>query len=414
VCLYVDSTETNYLCLSLARDHVCLSVTLSLCLSVRCKEFCDLLRRSEQKKQPISTGAGRMKVAGDWSYIYFLVPSVFSFLFSCAVIYKVTSNQQNLKKKFHQLTLLIAVFDFIQCVSWFFGPRYETETTLCLAQEYMFQLGSFGQGITAVIICTTISKAIQFGKVPTWKNKEIIPWVLSLPICLTLSVSFNTATMFCPFNKHHELYHPNLTHNSPVLKHLVCYILCYLFPLLMCVISTLWYTIRSMYTAYRKSDRAIYQVAQQLRLYPLMLAICMSPIVSYFISVIITGEESHPLLFLGAILASSSGIINGWVYFHIIRNSKERSYSTHHFRGEVTSSFLMTEHSVRSPAKSKSKTASGALSPRTDEDSSFGYYDASDRGSSAVSENQLADTYDDDLSECNAAIVCPFSPPAPV
>jgi hypothetical protein len=219
-----------------------------------------------------------------------------------------------------------------------------------------------------------------------------------LPICLTLSVSFNTATMFCPFNKHHELYHPNLTHNSPVLKHLVCYILCYLFPLLMCVISTLWYTIRSMYTAYRKSDRAIYQVAQQLRLYPLMLAICMSPIVSYFISVIITGEESHPLLFLGAILASSSGIINGWVYFHIVWNSKERVSSTH-FRGEISSSLLMTDPQLATRPKKKHDFLTSWHEKSEPPLESLSYLH-SQSGSSAVSDVPAL-SYGDDLSICH-------------
>jgi hypothetical protein len=355
-----------------------------------------VIQVSSPKKGFCVGNRSKMKVAGDWSYIYFLVPSICSFLFSSAVIYLIASNKNNLKKKFHQLTLLIALFDFIQCSSWFLGPRYETDTTLCLIQEYMFQIGSLGQGITAVIVCRTIAKAIQFGKVPTWNSQWIIPWVLSLPMCITLSASFNTATMFCPFNEHHEIYQKNITRDSSVFRSLICYSLCYLFPLFMCVISTLWYTIRSMYTAYRKSDRAIYQVAQQLRLYPLMLAICMSPIASYFLSVIITGEENHPLLFIGAILASSSGIINGWVYFIIIRNSKERASSTH-FRGEISSSLLMTDPQFGTQ-RTKGKFKSWHEKSEPPLESSLSYHE-SQSGSSAVSDAP-AISYGDDLSTC--------------
>jgi hypothetical protein len=363
-----------------------------------------------------------MKVEGDWSYIYFLVPSITSFLCSSSVIYKVTANKSNLKKKFHQLTLLIAVFDFIQCFSWFLGPRYEEETVLCHGQEYLFQIGSFGQGITAVIICTTIAKAIQCGKVPTWRNKGIVAWILLLPLCIGFSIAFNTATLFCPFNKHHELYHPNLTHSAPVLPHLIAYILCYLFPLLLCVIFTLWYTIRSMYVAYRKSDKAIFQVAQQLKLYPLMLALCMFPIVSYVISIIITGVESHPLLFVGAIFASSSGMINGFFYFLIIRNSKERSYSAQNFNGQMSSSFLMTDNCRKVPSKSKERKKSTPSpnrigTPRAETDhedfdqgeSSFGYYEDDDgyayedKGSSAISDSRAL-SYGDDLSDCESTV----------
>lgn len=299
------------------------------------------------------------------------------------------------------------------------GPRYEEDTILCRGQEYLFQIGSMGQGIISVIICTTISKAIQFGKVPTWKHKGIIAWVLLLPLCITFSVSFNTATMFCPFNKHHELYHPNITRSSPILPHLICYILSYLFPLLLCVVFTLWHTVRSMYIAYCKSDKAIFQVAQQLRLYPAMLALCMSPIVSYFITIIITGIDYHPLLFIGAILASSSGMINGAVYFFIIRNSKERSYSTHQFHGQITSSFLMTE-STRKVPKPKSRTPSkkrnspGGVAGETenddfdDQESSFGYYDDgySERGSSAISDaGGRMVSYHEDISECGDSTI---------
>lgn len=360
----------------------------------------------------------KMQVGGDWSYLYFLIPSLASFLLSSSVIYKVTLNKQNLRKKFHQLTLLIALFDFIQCFSWFLGPRYEVETKLCQGQEYLFQIGSLGQGIISVIICTTISQAIQFGKVPTWKHKGIIAWVLLLPVCIIFSISFNTATMFCPFNKHHELYHPNISRSAPILPHLISYILSYLFPLLLCVLFTLWHTVRSMYIAYRKSDKAIFHVARQLRLYPAMLVLCMSPIVSYFITIIVTGKDYHPLLFIGAILASSSGMINGAVYFTIIRNSKERTYSTHHFHEQITSSFLMTE-STRKIAKKKSRDKEGVSKKRNspgvvagetenddseDQESSFGYYDDSERGSSAISEQGRV-SYHEEISECGDSTI---------
>jgi hypothetical protein len=368
-------------------------------------------QKQYQTRRYYGGDAARMKVGGDWSYIYFLVPSICSFFFSCSVIYKVTANKSNLKKKFHQLTLLIAVFDFIQCFSWFLGPRYEKETVLCHGQEYLFQIGSLGQGITAVIICTTISTAIQSGKVPTWRNQRIMPWIIFLPLCIIFSIAFNTATLFCPFNKHHELYHPNITRNAPVLPHLICYILCYLLPLLICVIVTLWHTIRSMYAAYCKSDKAIFQVAQQLKLYPLVLIVCVSPIGSYFLATILSDQSSHPLLFVGAILACSSGMINGLIYFIIIQNSKERPYATHHFQGQASSSLLMTGSNIPTNkdgnpinASSKKKTIFVA---EEDRESSFGYYaNSNSAGSSAISDPRILSS-DDDLFECNTPTLLP-------
>lgn len=356
-----------------------------------------------------------MKVKGDWSYLYFLIPSITSFCFSSSVIFKVLNNKINLKKKFHQLTLLIAIFDFIQCFSWFLGPRYETKSLLCKGQEYLFQIGSLGQGIISVIICTTIAQAIESGKVPSWNSKKIYFWILLFPICLSFSIGFNTATMFCPFNRQHELYHPNITSSAPILPHLIAYILAYLFPLLLCCIFTIYYTIRSMYTARHKSDKAVYQVVQQLRLYPIMLTLCISPIASYFIAIIITGYDCHPLLFVGAILASSSGMINGLVYFMIIQNLKERPYSQNGFQQQITSSFLMTENAPKKKKKKSQKTNKLAGNPEvanetenddTDEqdlESSYNHsYYEDDHGSSAVSDTRMI-SYSEDISECHEA-----------
>lgn len=353
-----------------------------------------------------------MKVQGDWSYLYFLIPSIISFCLSSSVIFKVLSDKINLKKKFHQLTLLIAIFDFIQCFSWFLGPRYETETKLCLGQEYLFQIGSLGQGIISVIICTTISQAIQYGRVPSWTHKKIIYWIILFPICIIFSIVFNTATMFCPFNKQHELYHTKLTSDAPIIPHLITYVLAYLFPLLLCCLFTIYYTIISMHSAYHKSDKAIYQVVQQLRLYPIMLTICISPIASYFITIIVAKYDCHPLLFIGAILASSSGLINGLVYFMIIKNSKEKPYSQNGFQQQITSSFLMTENNIKKKKKKSQKVDKLPGNPEekheTDNDneneedleSSYhnSYYE-DDHGSSAVSDTRMI-SYSEDISEC--------------
>ena len=388
-----------------------------------CNVFSSLSLQTQSLKNNCALKKGMLQIKNDWSYLFFLIPSIISFIFSCSVIFKVLLNQNNLKKKFHQLTLLIALFDFIQCFSWFIGPRYETNTKICQGQEYLFQIGSLGQGIISIIICTTISQAIQYGTVPSWHHKRIYVWIIFFPICILFSILFNTGTMFCPFNENNELYHPNITSNSSILSHLIAYILCYLFPLLLCCVFTVYYTIRSTYSAYSKSNKALYQVISQLRLYPIMLTICISPIASYFITIIVTGYDCHQLLFIGAILASSSGLINGLVYFFIIKNSKERPYSQNGFPQQMTSSFLMTENMIKKKKHKKnnkgSKLPTSPEGTTTEEEQGEGgrgedeedlessyhsYYGEDDRGSSAVSDTRMI-SYSEDISECNAQVI---------
>jgi hypothetical protein len=216
----------------------------------------------------------------DWSYNYYVIPSSFSFLFSSIVIGRVVFHADNITKKFHQLSLLIAIFDCVQCISWFIGPRYETETKLCHFQEYLFQIGTLGQGLTSVIICTTIFQAIRFGTVPNWQHKNILSWIIFGPICIILSASLNTAVIFCPFNEDKDFSHSNLSSTRKSFNHVIAYLCVYVFPMSVCFLCTVIYTALSTYFASRIASSKVNTVASQLRFYPYMLSICMFPLLS--------------------------------------------------------------------------------------------------------------------------------------
>lgn len=262
----------------------------------------------------------------DWSYPYYLFPSIISFLFSFSIILNVLLFNKNIQKKFHQLSFIFAIFDSFQCISWFFGPRYEKSTILCNFQEYLFQFGSLGQAIIGVIVCTIISYAIHSGgAVLTWNNKLIFPWIILFIFCNIISISFHTATLFCPFN--HDVYIQNLKENK-LLDKFIVYVFTFLIPLFLCFITTTFHTINSIYYAGRMNGNIITLVAKQLRWYPFMLIICTFPLSFFFFLLVVTGHENHILRIIGALSACSSGTMNGIVYYTIIGKSKERSYSS--------------------------------------------------------------------------------------
>ena len=273
-----------------------------------------------------------MKVDKDWGYLYFIIPSIISFLFSVIVIF-ITFSYSNLRKKrFHQLSLLISIFSLFQSLSWF-RARYERHTTLCHIQEYIFQISTLLQSFTAVIICTTIYHTIKDGRALKWYNYRMLIWFLIPILSFILSSSLGTAFLFCPFNYQHNLYYPNLSQtNSRHFQHFIGYICFYLFPMCFSWLLSAYYSyITSKYASEHFTNK-ITVIAYQLRLYPIFLALCMFPISTFFFLVIIIDQEIHPLLFIGAILVSSTGTINGIVYLTVVRNNTiKRNRLTHYY-----------------------------------------------------------------------------------
>lgn len=259
----------------------------------------------------------------DWAYIYFLIPAILSFLLSIAVILTAFSRPNIHKKKFDQLTLLIAFFSIIQSLSWV-RARYERHSTLCEVQEYLFQLSTLFQSYLSILICATIFHTIRYGKTPKFSQFKMLRWLFLPLISFLLSCSMRTGKLFCPFNYHHNLYFPNLSSNATHTQHFVAYLSCYLFPMVLSWLFSAYYSYLTSHYALDHYSSKIASIAFQLRLYPIVLALCMLPISTFFFLVVILNREYHLLLFIGAILVNSTGTINGVVYLAIVRHSSKK------------------------------------------------------------------------------------------
>jgi hypothetical protein len=262
-----------------------------------------------------------MKIFGDWSYVYFLIPSLISFPLCASVVFKVLIEEDKRRKRWHQIVALIAFFSILQSSSWFIGPRYERETNLCKIQEYIFQTGSLYQGIISLVMCATIHHTMIAGRIPKWT--QVLVWPSIGLICIVASISCNTATMFCKFNSQHEL--KSVGRSSPLFVPLVGYWCSYLGPLAIFVGISALYTVSSMRHASRIQDAAISKVARQLIMFPAMMSVCATPLVCWFLVVVVTGEERpRELILVGAVLASSSGTLIAVFYYLILTPNTAR------------------------------------------------------------------------------------------
>jgi hypothetical protein len=261
----------------------------------------------------------------DWAYIYFLIPAILSFLFSVAVIITALSRTKIQKKKFDQLTLLIACFSIIQSLSWL-RARYERHSVFCEIQEYLFQISTLFESYLSIIICATIYHTIRYGKTPQLSHFKMLRWLIIPLLSFFISCTLGSARLFCPFNYHHNLYFPNLSSSSSThLQQFIAYLSCYLFPMALSWILSAYYSYLTSHYALDHYSNKITTIASQLRLYPIVLALCMLPISTFFFIVVIFNREVHILLFIGAVLVNSTGTINGIVYLAIVRHSSKKS-----------------------------------------------------------------------------------------
>jgi len=251
---------------------------------------------------------------------------------------------------------------------YFAGPRYDRESNLCEVQEYMFQFSTLMKSVMSVVICTTIYNAIRFGRVIDLWDQSILSWIVFGISATVLSISFDTAQLFCPFNFEHSLYFKNIPINSPQVDRLVVYGCCYLFPISVSFVFNCLYSFRSHQRARILRVSSIASVAQQLLMYPIALGFAICPLFIFIFLTIFAGHEVRPLLYIGAVIVSSVGTANSYVFFRIVRTSNTTWRQSSQFQedtknsstnplarrflsppsSEVTSAFATTDNSEMS------------------------------------------------------------------
>lgn len=217
----------------------------------------------------------------------------------------------------------------------------------------MFQFSTLMKSITSVIICTTIYNAIKYGRVIDMWDQSVLSWIVFGVGVTILSISYDTAELFCPFNFEHSMYYKNIPLSSPRLDRLVVYGCCYLFPVTLCFSFNCLYSWRSHQHARSLHVGSITAVARQLLMYPIVLGIAICPLFLFVFLTILTGHEVRPLLYIGAIIVSSVGTANAFVFFRIVhanrnswrQNSNFVTDTKHTSTHSMAATFLTPNHS---------------------------------------------------------------------
>ncbi len=178
-----------------------------------------------------------------------------------------------------------------------------------------------------MIICGTIYHAIKYGTLITWNNRVIISWLCIGIICLILSITFNSAKIFCPFNNgDSELKTLNWNGESPEFVALLAYCTCYMTPMCISLLLISLYSLLAGIYGKRISTNAINTVTQQIQLYPIITALAILPIGCFFVLTATFGKEVRHLFQVGGLLCSSSGTVVGMVY---LRNNSASFKKNH-------------------------------------------------------------------------------------
>jgi hypothetical protein len=254
----------------------------------------------------------------DYIYIFFLIPSAISCAASLSVI--TTAVIKSGFKQFNRITVLIALFSLLQCISIFLGPRYEHNSILCSVQEYMIQFGYLSQAFASTILCFSIHLTIKY-KANLEMSTKLGIVVLLFIICMSISIGNNTSKLFCSFYDTNDVI--SLSRNSKEYSASISYIISIFLPILLCMIINLYLTIDSfIYANHIGVMDAVSTVSKQLLIYPLFMASIMIPLTLFFVIVIATGHYNHTLGKIGALLASCSGLVNAYIYFAVMHNNK--------------------------------------------------------------------------------------------
>mmetsp|Transcript_34864 Transcript_34864/g.65012 ORF Transcript_34864/g.65012 Transcript_34864/m.65012 type:complete len:386 (-) Transcript_34864:303-1460(-) len=133
-------------------------------------------------------------------YLAWLIPSSFSFLASCYVIYYIVVKNPKLRTQvFHQLTILLAIADLIQSGNWFIGVKYTAHYHQCAAQEYLLQLGLVLKATICVVISTVAMYVVRTHKNPQHHIViKLTALALLVPFGLIIcSLYFHSARLYC-------------------------------------------------------------------------------------------------------------------------------------------------------------------------------------------------------------------------
>lgn len=243
--------------------------------------------------------------------------AIISALSSIYVFVSVIIGKSSFEKQFHRLCMWVALFDIIQCISVFLGPRYEQSTNLCRIQEYLFQFGLLYRTLTATVICLTTYYTLKHRVRVDYRDKRTILCYSLVLILFICSIIMKTGDLYCPFNHDGSANFHNIHKSSSLFSQTIAYFITFIFPLMLCFSGNIFLTFLIHTHARHLKHDQITRVSHQIKLYPAVISIVLLPLTIFLLIIFITGKEYRILMCIGAILLYGNGCINACVYYYI-------------------------------------------------------------------------------------------------
>jgi hypothetical protein len=290
-------------------------------------------------------------------YLAWLIPSIFSFLSSCAIIYYIIFYKPNLKTQlFHQLTILLAVADIIQSGNWFIGVKYSAHYHQCATQEYLLQLGLVLKASISVVISTVAIYVVKTHKNPRHLVvMRLTTLALMLPCALiAASLYAHSARLYCNVEIPHYRDSSPTTQRSIVAYWVVTIFIYLCAALNVCLLSSMELQLRALRLSLRGSsvttpcrpssfssssssslssslssssqplpsrtapsiNHKMMTLITRLRIYPLIFVVFWVPEVVALLTILLTGTDQLALRHLANCSGGCIGLATAASYFY--------------------------------------------------------------------------------------------------
>lgn len=269
-----------------------------------------------------------MVSVGMMYYIAFLVPAIFSFAGSCAVIATYFIFPTMRKGAVYKHIICLHIADIMQCGSWFLGPKFASTGQhhhVCLVQEYMFQYGSIAKGLWVCAISVLTYQSLMAMQLTEgrFRRKSIACFGLPFGI-IAVSAYYDTGKLFCGGEFRQSLEHDRER------AYLITYIgFIYASVIINIIVILLIYSkIRNLYATAAPSGGAeasnkekLLSMCKVLGLYPIVCSVSWAPEVAFlFWKILALG------IFTG-ISINSSGLWFALIFF-CTNNSARRLWAS--------------------------------------------------------------------------------------
>lgn len=242
-------------------------------------------------------------------FLYWIIPSIISFLFSFIMLFHLICYTLILKYIFSLLYFLITLFELFQIISLLFQ---------CQIRIILFQFCLLYKSFLSLLIISMITFIIKF-KLKFQKYLLYLFIIIIFFICIIFNIIlyyYNTYEIFCSYHDENG-YVDNISEVSNITK-IIYFSLFYIPSILSVVIIIILslYNLRQLKLQGYLSNPYLIPLLRRLQWYPLIIAGCNLPSIIMIAQLLLTNTTSILLMDIGGCALSSTGIFISILYLY--------------------------------------------------------------------------------------------------